>query len=279
MALPTNFKEWDHLRSVLIRIHNRWVREEFSDLGGENWDADITAPRGSLRVASTIKATDSAIMVTLRFFLYYFLLRKAADLQAPLYGIPTTELQVIRRFKPQIQLHFMQDADRNYERSKSPAKGQITFRLMNETSETITGAEVERLARAVKTEFITGGGYVWSKGRLMAAYTDREKGYQLQLNCYNETSAKTLIAKVLSIQNHTMERKRLTFNRNDDELEAYPTVLPTMRILGETYREPKRRPVADVRFTHAELHLCGKEEAIILCDRTHRYINPIVEAS
>lgn len=53
--LPNNFSEWEHLQSVLIRAQNKFVREEFKDLGGDDWIPDINTPRGSLRQACTHK--------------------------------------------------------------------------------------------------------------------------------------------------------------------------------------------------------------------------------
>lgn len=270
-------RSWIRQKSFLRDAYNKEVKRWFRDLGDTD-DPDFTTPRGAVMAACLIAAGDSQNMVLIKMHTFRTVVQRS-HLRPHVYGMPTTELQVIRRFKPQIQLHFMQDSNRNYEISKSPARGQITFRLMNETSESISNAEVTRFANAVKREFITGNGYIWSKGRLMAAYTDREKGYQLQLLCYNEASAKTLIGKVLAIQDHTFERKRLSLNRNDDELSAYPTIPETMTILGKVERAPKRRPVADVRFTHAELHLCGREEPVILCDRTYRYVAPVVSAA
>ncbi|NJM90666.1 MAG: hypothetical protein HC847_29650 [Hydrococcus sp. RU_2_2] len=268
---------WIRQRSFLRDAYNKEVKRWFRELGDID-DPNFTTSRGAVMAACLIAAGDSQNMTLIKMETFRRVVQRT-HLRPHVYGMPTTELQVIRRFKPQIQLHFMQDSKRNYEISKSPAIGQISFRLMNETSESITRGEVERLANAIKREFMALNGYVWSKGRLMATYTDREKGYQLQLLCYNESEAKTLIGKVLGIQNHPFERKRLSLNKNDDELSAYPGIPQTVTILGKSEREPKRRPVADVRFTHAELHLYGRGEPVILCDRTHRYVNPVVTAA
>lgn len=214
---------WIRQRSFLRDAYNKEVKRWFRELGDID-DPNFTTSRGAVMAACLIAAGDSQNMTLIKMETFRRVVQRT-HLRPHVYGMPTTELQVIRRFKPQIQLHFMQDSKRNYEISKSPAIGQISFRLMNETSESITRGEVERLANAIKREFMALNGYVWSKGRLMATYTDREKGYQLQLLCYNESEAKTLIGKVLGIQNHPFERKRLSLNKmmtNFRLIRAFP---------------------------------------------------------
>lgn len=271
-------RDWNRQRDFLRKTYNKEVKRWFRDLG-DSEDVDFAnQPRASVYESCLISYKDSQNMALLKMRTFREVVQRT-HLRPHVYGMPTTELQVIRRFKPQIILRFLQDSYRNYEISKAPGEGRIGFRLMNETSESITQAEVTRLANAVKREFMTGKGHVWSKGRTMFTYNDWDKGYQLQLLCYSETEAKTLIRKVLAIQNHTLDLKRLGINRKDDELSAYPSIPETELILGESERMPKRRPVVDVRFTHAELHLYGRKEPVILCDRTHRFVNPVVSAA
>jgi hypothetical protein len=89
MALPDSFSEWEHLQSTLITYHNKGVRAEFADI--EPDDA-LDIPRGSLKRACLLKDDDTVDMTLLRLHLFFFHARKAADLQAPIYGIPITDL-------------------------------------------------------------------------------------------------------------------------------------------------------------------------------------------
>jgi len=231
------YRQRDFLRKTYNKEVKRWFREQ-----GDSEDVDFAnQTRASVYESCLISYKDSQNMAILKMRTFREVVQRT-HLRPHVYGIPTTELQIIKRFKPQVILHFLQDSYRNYEISKSPARGQITFRLMNETSESITQAEVTRLANAVKREFMTGKGHVWSKGRTMFTYTHWEQGYKLQLLCYSETEAKTLIRKVLAIQNHTLDSKCLGINRKDNELSAYPSVPETKLILGKSEKMPKRRP-------------------------------------
>lgn len=269
-------RDWNRQRDFLRKTYNKEVKRWFRDLG-DSEDLGFNTPRAAVFEACLISYKDSQNMALLKMRTFDRVVQKN-HLKPHVYAAPTTEPRTYRRFRPQIILRFLQDSYRNYEISKAPGEGRISFRLMNETSKTITQTEVTKLANAVKREFMSGKGHVWSKGRVMYAYNDWDIGYQLQLLCYSETEAKTLIRKVLSIQDHTPEWTNLAISKVDSELSAYPSVPETEVILGKSERMPKRRPVVDVRFTHAELHLYGLKEPVILCDRTHRFVNPVVLA-
>jgi hypothetical protein len=55
---------------------------------------------------------------------------------------------------------------------------------------------------------------------------------------------------------------------NQNTSEAYPTIPPTERIYGENRKLPRSKPIADVRFVRAELHIWGRPEPVILIDRS-----------
>lgn len=238
MPLPTNFSEFEHLQSTMLRVHNQIVREEFSDITGD--DLDLAVPRSFLRWACLLKDDDSCDMMIQRFLLFYFTLRRAQDLQQPFYGIPFDDLHASRKFKPQITLYFQEDQN-DVEEDYRPTWGEISFRLMNESSTTITETELTTLANKIKTEFGSANGYVWKKGRKLYSYTEKDKGYQLQLLCRDEATAKELINKVLYLQNDTPDWKFLKSNIADNEDESFPYNPGNHTILGKSWRKPRRR--------------------------------------
>lgn len=106
MSLPKDFNDWEHFQSTLIKLQNRLIREEFSDIGSDTWLPNISTPRSSLRQACTLKDNDSAVISLLRLFFYYFCLRKTRDLVQPVYGSVIEGDGTGRKFKPQITLFF-----------------------------------------------------------------------------------------------------------------------------------------------------------------------------
>lgn len=267
MPLPSNFNSWEHLQDTWRKVHNKRVREHFSDLApvDQPWDADITIPRGALRVACTQLDDDTANMTILRTLLFWMVLGEAAAFQMPVYGIPITSFQETVKFKPQIQLYFQEDNE-DVEDTYAPVTSEISIRLMNKESDTIDEADARNYANRIATLFGTAGGWIWRKGRVMCAYTDKSKGYKLQLQAYSGNEAKQVIEKVLDIQGHTPEWKFLTVNENQNPSERFPTVPPSERVYGKQRRMPRNRPVANVRFRYATLHVWGMQNAVTLID-------------
>lgn len=273
MPLPDNFSPWEHLQTVLMQVHNRRVRQEFSDVGGDDWAGDISTPRGSLRTACTIRDDDSAIISFHRMFLFYVMLRHAADIHPALYTTPLEHYQEVVTFAPQVTMYFREDLE-DVEQGYTPINSEISFRIMGQSYNNYTPTEATALANRIKTEFSNGGGYRWHKGRTKVTYRKKEQGYLLSINAFSESEARQVINKVLDLQNHILDESCLTVH---NLVQAPPTVPPNEFIFGESRRPPRRRPVGYVRFQWAELHVWGVQNAITLVDRTYRRQNPLVD--
>lgn len=273
--MPAPKNSWSHFVSVVTQIQNRIIKEDFKDVGNDNWQPDITTPRGSLRVACTIRANDSAPIVLLRLMLYYIVLRKAQDLQIPVYGMPIGSLNSQRKYRPHVQLYFSQDA-LSVQKGDDPITGYISWRLMSETSSSITRTEVERLANRIKTEFGTGKGFVWRKGKKMVTYTDWDRGLQLQILSRTESEGERVIKKVLDVAGVTFDAKRCNLNKNKAEDSRYPSTKRRENILGETVELPRERPEVDVTFRYATLSLHGTKKPVHLYDKTLQLVDCIV---
>lgn len=267
MTLPANFNRWRHFLSVLTQIQNRIVREDFKDVSDdENWEPSIGTSRASLRTACTIQANDTQPLVILKLVLYYIVLRKAQDLQVPYYGMPTGFLQAQRKFRPQVCLYFSQDA-LELGRNEDPITGEISFRLMNETSESLTRSELENLGNRIKNNLGTGNGFVWRKGREMVTYTDWDEGLQLQILCLNEVEGEKVVKEVLKCANKQFVAEKLNHVKNKAAITKYPSARKRKAILGQTRELPIERPVVNVRFRYATLSVHGITRPIHLYDR------------
>lgn len=264
---------WEHLQNVLMQVQNRLVRDEFSDQSGD--DDDIRTPRASLRSACLLRDADSATITLNRLLLFYLMLRKASDFHPPIYSIPSDRYQQLVRFAPQVTLYFREDRE-DVEEGYAPIDAEVSFRIQNETETSITQAELRSLALKIRSEFATGNGYRWRKGRTTLCYRDPDRGYLMRVQAYSESEGKELIDKILDLQGHTVDRALLTINQLD---QAPPIVPPLHTILGKSRRQPRRRPVGYVRFQWAEVHIWSIQEAIILIDRTGRRRAPLVEAA
>lgn len=184
--------------------------------------------------------------------------------------------------RPEIQLVFREDTDFNKKIDQpgyhglNRKKGRISFRLMDETSNTISKGELTRIGTKIKELFASNNGYVWEKGKELYSYSDWTKGYHFQILCRSKVQAKQLITMVLSIQNHTPDWKLLFTNENDNANERYPENPGTKVIAGEMVKIKKYRSLVKVRFQYAIAHLNGLTTPITLYDRRGKRGNPLV---
>lgn len=268
MPLPEGFNDWEHVQSVYMQIHNREVREEFNDI---ELDDDVTTPRGSLKVACLIKDNDTSQLMDLRERLFERI--KGNNLICT--GGGKNDF-VPRRRKPKILLYFSEDIT-DVETGYDPVAGEISFRLMNEPETGIMSqSEAVSYATKIKNTFGTGNGFVWRKGREMYNYTDWYKGYQLQVLAIGEAEAKEVISAALSIQSHTADWDNLSKSVAVNASTAYPAVPGMVTTVGKTVRLPRRRPVANVRFRYAQLHIHTLSRPVLLYDRTGLLDNALV---
>lgn len=269
MSAPQNSAE--HLQDTIRRTYNPEVREWFSDITTDN--PDITTPRGSLRTACTHAEGDTMPMTVGRMLLFDMVIKQRFAQQ----GGSTRDLnyRVLRRTKPQVTLYFLEDLE-DVEAGYEPVSGEVSFRLMNQTTTTFSNSEAIALANKIKTEFGTNQGFIWRKGRELCSYTDWDKGYQLQLLVRSEAEGRNLISKILDLQNETPEWEFFNRVENGAPSEAFPVVPPRETILGKSRRLPRRRPVADVRFQYASVKLAGLAKPVYLFDRSGRYSDALV---
>lgn len=272
MPLPENFSPVEHFQDTIKRTYNREVREWFSDLDPD--ELGIETPRASLRTACTHQDPDS-LDVTLGRMLFFDMVvaRKFSSLGGD--GEKSPPYSVNRRGKPIIKLYFLEDYD-DVEPGYRRVEGQISFRLMSQTVESLSNAEAIQYGNRIKTAFGSGGGFVWQKGKILASYADWEKGYQLQLLVRTEAEAKRVIEQALDIQQHTPDWEYLQYKTADSPSQAYPTIPPTQTIMGKSRRLARRRPTANVRFKTALLFVPGLPNPIALYDRSGNYPDPLV---
>ncbi|PHJ62794.1 hypothetical protein VF14_26865 [Nostoc linckia z18] len=256
MPLPENFNEWEHLQDTVRRWHNKAVNQYFNKTPADS----LETPKSSLRVACTMKDGDTATMTMMRMWLFEVTAGRLQSVQAPIYGIPVQELQRDVTFKPQIKLFFKERSDADMTDRNSPARGEITFRLMNETSATISRAKAEVLASAIKREF-TNPIFVWEKGWYKYTYQDVERGYDLRLLVKSKTEGVRVTKKILDIQGHPFSDDNQQYIEHDRSYSLNPG---THLVYGSTIKKPVQRPRVDVSFRYAQLLIHGRANAINL---------------
>lgn len=258
MALPSNFSEFEHLQSVVRRIHNRAVQQFFKNQS----NLDISTPKASLKHACLIKDDDTQALMLQRQWLFEVTAGHAQSFSPETYSIPVEDYQRNITFRPQIKLYFKQprieiDAP---EVGLRQVKGEITFRLVDKTSATITRTDAERLARDIKREFGTPL-QRWEKGKYKVTYKDVDRGYDLRLLVRSQNAGEQLVRKILAIQNHSYEPEYFQFVDNNLTVTTNPG---THRVYGKTVKKHIRRPQVSVQFLSAQLLIWGRQRPINL---------------
>ncbi len=279
MALPEPFSDIEHLQLTIRRYLNKQIRAAFRDKfgDGDTWEPEVGTTRGAMLRALLHEDSDPIAVTSARMMLYYFTFGKAQALHPTVVGMnkPTWDLEHYEvAYKPQVTLFFKQDSDAvpdNYH----PVEANISFRLMNESTTTISQANVQMLANQIKNEIGLAQGYTFNKGKYLCKYKDKEHGYDFQLYTLNELEGEQVVRKIISIRNHVFDEKKFKVTvpkKNSDN------VTENILILGKPTKKQRWRPTAKVRFMYAHLLIHNRPEPLCLVDRTGIKPNPIVKA-
>ena len=275
MALPANFNHWEHLQDMIRREHNKIVARYFSDLGDATWEPNLSSSRAQLRTACTIQDKDTAVQTHIRLYLFYEVLGYGRKRLGNFYGIPAREFQESFAGRPQCFLFFSQDKA-SVPDGMNPVTAEISFRLHNETSETITEAKATNLANAIKREMISGNKAIYfSKGRNIYSYNDRNLGYKLQIYATSTDEAEKVIIPVLKIRGHDYEPSKLSTSIPKRPSLNIPRKSKT--VYGKSKKERRWRPSARVRFRSAYLYVHGLDYNIPLIDTTGHWFDSLVK--
>jgi hypothetical protein len=262
MPLPDNFSPWEHLQSTVSRVLTRLVREEFSDIGGADWSPEITTPRSSLRVACTPDDKDTAPMMLIRMFLFFFVIRGGADFLPMVYGLLDFAEDVQAQKFPQVQVFYREtryDATGN---DRIPIERRVSFRW-RETD--WTTAKINALALKIKTDLATPK-LIWRTGKEFYTYKDRSIPYEFKVQALNEVEAKKVIEASIRIQDNTEPDWKLL--RKAVNTEATSTIPENRMIDGELVKLPIESPLATVEFAYAQLKFPKVRKPYILVDAT-----------
>lgn len=269
MVLPANFGTWEHLSKIVKTVHNWRVRDFWKHQRYDNHENEPNIARAetNLLQATKILPNDSAVIMLLKIFLFEICLGNAARLQPALYGIPVNVYdEYTMEGKPEVMLLFEEDIEPE-PNGFARIQAEIKFKLMDETSETITQAKIQSIANKIKLAF--GGIPTWDfmKGKNIYTYQDRKKGYWLQIYALDESNAEQLARKVITIQDHTFENEKFKVSIPKRNSNSTPG---TRMILGKPVKKKRYRPEKKVRFRYAQLKIDGLADPIVLYDPYHR---------
>lgn len=263
-------REWANQRSFLRKVHNREVNEWFRDVG-ENELLDNSTARKQAKKACLIQSKDGQNMALLKMMTFRQLVEQSHLIQ-DLYGTPTDVYQESVAFRPQVHLFFTQDSNAVVG-GRRAMKGQIGFRLVNETSDTMTESKARILANKIKAQLAVNNGFIWKKGKISCIYKDPEYNLKLNILALSEAEGREVINKVVNIIEINYNNDYLKVSEPKRNSETNPTT--SKLVYGKLRKVQRWRPTGNVRFRYAILDVHGMQNRIILVDTTKRYLDAL----
>lgn len=276
MPEPDNFSPTEQFQDVNKKIANKIVREYFKDVVGLESDLDLTAPRQALLKACLHKEDDSLILTIGRNQLlaqYTTYLRDQFPIVA---GSLLDEIDANIPYKPKITLYFREDAD-DVEPGYRPLDMEVSWRLVDETTATITKAKLIAIANKIKTNFGASNGYIFKRGRKLVIYHKLSEGYKISLRSRDLIEGKNLIREILTMNGHSLDAEILKLSSVDNEADAYPYNPGTQTILGKRKSKPRKRPLVNVRFRYAYATINGWGKPVYLFSKSHAIADALID--
>lgn len=246
--MPSPSNEFENLQTVYMRTYNRLVQQSFR----ENIpDDDFSTPESQMKNACLVKDNDSASIMQLRVDLFFMVREEGKRLHPIHYEMPLPEWESTF-YRPQVILRF-EEVRPPGGRVVNPKTVRVSFRLTNETAETITQTEVDGLSRRIEQQFPRS--YVFKTGRYKMSYRDKSHGYELILSPYSRAIGERMIGKVLAVGGHEPDWERMTVSEAPQRNYLRDEYI---RVLGNRQMMPKRRRVAEVILKKAVLKVHGQ---------------------
>jgi hypothetical protein len=274
MPEPDNFSPTEQFQDVSKKVWNKLVREYFRDVSGSDDSLDLATPRQALLKACIHKDDDQLNLTVGRMLLFLHGTTWLRNQYPVVAGSLLDEIDGNVAYRPKVTLYFVEDGQ-DIEAGYAPVEMECSFRMPNETSTTVSKAQLTTLANKIKTSFGTGQGFVFRKGRKFVGYRDRSKGYDFRLRARELSDAKELIRDVLSLNGDTLDETLLKFSQTEDESSAYPYNPGTQTILGKSKSKPRRRPMTSVRFRYAYCTVAGQGRPVYLYSK-YSYIPDVL---
>ncbi|MBD2204940.1 hypothetical protein H6G33_04225 [Calothrix sp. FACHB-1219] len=258
-------RDWAQLRKVLRNgdSFNREVYDWFKD-------ADSNNTRKALRDDLLIGAKDSIAIAQVKMRAFREIIQKT-HLKPDIIGMPKIDVDADVTYKPEVTLFFKQNKE-SVPKGKTAKTARMSYRLMNQTSSSLSKAELRTLGQNIYNDFAKPTPYRFNKGKIIGWYVKPEDGLNLQIYAHTSEIGETVARKIIAHRNLTFDDNIFKFttpNRNSD------TTPGTITILGETQQKPIWRPTVFVEFEHASINLHNDTQIRVLCDLSGTYANPM----
>lgn len=257
---------WAFQRSVVRKIYNREIYDWFKDVADEALPPRVGG-RLAARDACLIGTQDGIQSVILKIQLFERF-KQAYTLLPKVTGETYEDIDDAYEHRPLITLQFLQDLDAVPDGFRA-VPGRISFRLVNETTDTITEAKLRAIALEIRAQFALGNGHIWRKGKNKFTYRDPKNGLKLNILCLNETEGREIAQKICNVIDKAYDEEKAQYLEPNRLSVTSP--IGTDLILGVRVKERRWRPTVNVRFLYATAKISGLNNPIVLVDRSKQF--------
>ncbi len=276
MPEPNNFTPTEQFQDINKKIANKIVREYFKDIVALEADLDLTTSRQALLKACLHKEDDSLMLTIARNQLFDQFTNYSRDRHPIATADLYNELSQENVTRPKVTLFFREDDD-DVDSGYQAVEMEVSWRLINETSASITKSELTAIANKIKTKFGSSNGYVFKKGRKIVSYRQKAKGYEFLVRARTLADGKELIKDILTMNGDSIETGLLKLSEVENEADAFPYNPGTQTILGKRHSKVRKRPLVNVRFRYAYASIYGVKRPLYLYSRTHSISDALVK--
>ena len=165
-----------------------------------------------------------------------------------------SSVSTTRQQHPLLRFYFRENPLVARNESRNPADSLITTRTLEDSSQ-LTIETMKKYRARILDEFKSEEkAFTWRKGKTLFCYADWKMGYQIQLLCHSEKTAKIITEKIHRIKGAIPDDKCYYVSSALNPDKTYPEEPGTRTVLGHrTIRNPRYRPIADVSFKWADI--------------------------
>ncbi|MBH8576987.1 hypothetical protein I8752_29200 [Nostocaceae cyanobacterium CENA369] len=226
-------RNWALIRRGLINgtSYNAEVNSHFGDTSAD-------AGRDAAKNLCLIIPTDSMQIAAQRQSFFYHQVLKIQN-KPIIIGQPKTIFDSEVTYHPEVSIEFRQDFA-SVSQGRRAKDARFGWRLMNETSESLTFEKINNVATLVYQQFFANNNiFNYNKGKVIGWYTSPIDGLHLQLYCQNIDESERVAKYVVDAIDKTWHDnlfKTTTPKRNN------LTPPPQITILGQQQDTPVWRP-------------------------------------
>ena len=251
----------EFLQSFVRKYINKVVREHFKDIDVEE-DSSLSTgtARKAIKRICLHKDKDSLTLTVARLLIWW--VEAKGLLEDVFYAIPTSTFHESVVFKPQIVIEWRESKKDAQSNNRYPTKARYSIRWRGDYS---TRNDIDQIRTKINNIFNKPNPHFFTKGKEKYSYKDKAKGYEFIVSAKDETEAKKVINSLLEIQDdNPLNEDYLT----KSTVQGTTNTTETVKVNGETFKLPKRRPIGKVTFNRAEFKVHGMTNDILLTDRT-----------